>query len=193
MVFKKVASWTLALALAAMVAMLIGCSSGSGEQVTQEEQQSPEDVVANAEVHWNGYVMGFDQVTDNPDDITSNVDKDFEGKAIKICFRYISDDANSGGFVSENLLDELEADQIVLTNANGDSYTWSQSIGDIEMEGDFAAGDLRLAETMDRFSIAFDVPADSTTADYTLTTSEGDSIPLANYTSEAYAADKSDE
>lgn len=134
--------------------------------------------------------MGIDQVTDDQSNIPPlPTGMTLEGKGVKVCFRYISGGPGDG-FASDDLLDSLDENPIVLKDRDGNTYEWLGYVGDITMEGDVNGGafNMKMADTMPRFSIGFDVPADTDLEDLVLSTGVGDDVSLVDYTSPSYAA-----
>ncbi len=162
-----------------------GGSSGGGESV--EAELTPEEVLGLAEVAWGPYTMSFELVSDGFEEVGSSTTYDFQGKALKVCFAYLADTANSGGFVHESMFDNLAAYPITLRDAEGVSYPYTGYIGDISISGgqdDIA--NLQIDELQPRFSIDFDVPADSKVEDFVIVFGNGEEYQLATYISEAY-------
>ncbi|MDR1186673.1 MAG: hypothetical protein LBK95_04355 [Bifidobacteriaceae bacterium] len=170
-------------------------SQGASQQ-TEEASESPEPpqepTLDGVELQWNGYTMGIEQVTDDPEKIFTASGVDLEGKALKICFAYISDPANSGGFASGAVMNDLATKPIVILDASGTVYEFTGSVGDIAIKSGDSVDQFGIEELQERFSVTFDVPTSSSVEDFQLRTDTGDSIRLMPYVSDAYAADSPD-
>ena len=178
-------------ALGIMSFALVGCAgSPAGSDRNPGTQDAPASLDAT-EIAWSGYTMGFEQVTDDPDEVNV-AGLEVDGKALKVCFRYVGDAANSGGFVSDDLFQNLTDHPIVLRDASGATYEYTKTIGDFIMKGDFATEGFAMEDLQPRFSITFDVPVDSSVSDFVLDTGDGAPISLVPYISSAYEADISD-
>ena len=191
MMRKKAIVGIVVVALAMVMAMMVACS-GSGSGSGQAANSGPQKVSADTKLEWNGYTMGVDLVTDDQDKIPSSIRDNFKGKAVKVCFCYISDKDDSEGFESKDILDELEENPIILKDGEGEEYEWSNSVGDISVKMNLSGGKLSMEGPMPRFSITFDVPKDTELEDLTLSTGEGPEVILTDFTSEAYTADHAD-
>lgn len=182
------------LCVFALSACLFGCggtegadSAGSGQ--AQNEAAAEEASFDGVEFDWAKNTVGIDVVSDDPDDIMSSNNDETVGKLVKVCFFYISDPENNGGFISESLFDNLSTYPIVLHDADGTTYEYTSSISDIAIKGGTGTEAFAMEELQPRFSITFDVPTDVALEDLTLDMGDGQTVALTSYTSAAYAAD----
>ncbi|MDR2566570.1 MAG: hypothetical protein LBC97_11070 [Bifidobacteriaceae bacterium] len=163
------------------------------------DAESPEPVedptLDGVEIEWSGYTMGIDLVTDDPDRAKAAGMQTVEGKLLKICFKYVEDPEGLGGFryADKGLFEDLEANPITLRDAAGNTYEDLDSIGDFEVVGGSQIDDLTLKDFQPRFSIMFDIPAESKIEDFEMTAGGAAPVKLIPYISEAYAADHPDD
>lgn len=177
---KKIVSFMLALSLAAVPVALTGCGSGGGQAAPT---QTPEEALANAELSWCGYTMGIDYVTADQERMAGS---EFSGMGIRVTFRYIDDESGNGGFDGTNLFELIDANPIVLRDASGAEYLYTDSLTDVTFV--FSGNNLTVATDMPRFGIIFDVPAGTEIGDYTLSVGDGNDLVLAEFATEEYSA-----
>ena len=168
---------------------MVGCAGNGSSTASSGTPQQEQTTLAGVQVAWSGYLMGIDMVTEDPE-LATPAGMEPEGKFVKVLFFYMSDPVNSGGFVAETLLDDLTAHAITLEDANATAYEWTKSIGNFILKDDFEVNGFAMAEIQPRFSIIFDVPAEASLEDFTLSTGNGEHISLCSYTSEEYAAEQ---
>jgi hypothetical protein len=175
-------------------ALLSGCGSKNQdpalttETPTDVQEQSPEELLEATAIDWNGYTMHVILVTDDEEKTKTGAGPDIQGRLVKVCFAFDSSTEHPGGFEGPALLDELSEHPIKLAAKDGTTVEWRDSIGDIEITGDFSSGDLGLAEDQARFSIYFDIPLDRDIEDYELDTGS-QRIPLIAMESPEYSKD----
>ena len=190
---KRIAALLMTLVLTLSLGALAGCGGGEGEEgsggISLPGFSGP--TIDTAEFEWREYTMGIDLISDDPKTATP-AGASIAGKPIKICFKYLSSTTNSDGFVSANIFKDMEESPITLVDTEGNVYTFTGSIGDFVMKGDFATDGFAMADLQPRLSIFFDVPADLSLEDLTLDTGDGQELKLINFISAEYEADRND-
>lgn len=175
---RKVSSFVLAISLAFVPVVLAGCGAGGGSAA----EQSHEVTLANAELLWCGYTMGIDCATADQERISD----DISGMGIRITFHYIGDESGNGGFDGAQLFDLIDANPIVLTDASGTEYRYTDSLTDVQFT--ITGNDFAISNAMPRFGIIFDVPAGTDIGDYTLSVGDGNELRLEEFITDEYAA-----
>ncbi len=181
---KSISTWAVSLIAVVVCFALAGCTGSN----TAGQGSGQASNLSAARVVWGDYTMGIDLATDDPER-AKVAGFTPQGKTIKICFKYVSDTNDSGGFVSKTLLDELREKSITLKDASGKTYSYTGSIGDFIMKGDFASKGFAMEDLQPRFSITFDVPTAAKVEDFVLETGDGQNVKLASYISDEYNAD----
>lgn len=187
---KRITALLVALVAVSMCLVVAGCGGlgTSSEEKAASEQKVTLDTI---EIKWDNYTMGMDQITDDSE-IVKPAGIDVEGKLVKVCFRYLNDTDNQGGFVSATIFDSLQEHPITLQDKDGKTYDYTGSIGNFLMKGDFATDGFSMEDLQPRFSITFDVPADSNLEDFVLHTGDAQEVKLMSYTSDEYNAEYAD-
>ena len=183
---KRLTSCVLTLAMALLALVLVACGGGStgGGESAEPAAPSPEELVKSAQLSWNGYTMGIDLVELNE---VQPMGMELEGQALHVVFCPRGD---TKGFDGTTILDDLQSNQIVVRNAEGDEFEQLGAVSDITVET--TDGNFGMSKEMPRFGIFFDVPKDTKIEDYTLSVGDDNDLQLVEYTSEEYAADKAD-
>lgn len=129
--------------------------------------------------------MRFEYISD---EIASPINSEIEGKELKVCFGFVSDEAGGEGFNYAVISDALQESPITLIGSDGTVYEWTGAVGDLNFTMG-SSSNIEVEENQPLFSIFFDVPSNSTVEDFTIDFGNGLRSFLVPYQSDTYASE----